>query len=108
MAYDSGEHGVAQRYLTQVLAYARHAGDYSLGVEILLAQAHQALYLALATLLTECLACSTHPVLGRSPAWNRRTVQPDVPPVYLQWTSHVPGCVGASPLAAQSCRYHAV
>lgn len=46
MAYDSGEHGVAQRYLTQVLAYARHAGDYALGAEILAAQAHQALYVA--------------------------------------------------------------
>jgi hypothetical protein len=26
VAYDSDEHGLAQRYLTQALAYARHAG----------------------------------------------------------------------------------
>ncbi len=39
VAYDSGKHGVAQRYLTQALAYARHAGDHALGAEILAAQA---------------------------------------------------------------------
>jgi tetratricopeptide (TPR) repeat protein len=33
VAYDSGEHGVAQRYLTQALAYARHADDHALGAE---------------------------------------------------------------------------
>jgi len=80
VAYDSGEHGVAQRYLTQALAYARHAGDHALGAEILAAQAHQALYLARpgeaidlsradqaaalkhgsATLLTECLVMEAH------------------------------------------------
>jgi hypothetical protein len=42
-AADSGEHGLAQRYLTQFLAYARHAGDPALAAEILAAQAHQAL-----------------------------------------------------------------
>ena len=30
VAYDSDEHGVAQRYLTQALAYARHADDPAL------------------------------------------------------------------------------
>ena len=80
VAYDSGEHGLAQRYLTQALAYARHADDPALAAEILAAQAHQALYLARpdeaidlaraaqaaanrhgsATLLTECLVMEAH------------------------------------------------
>lgn len=46
MAYDSGLHGLAQRYLTQALNFARHAGDDGLGGEILAAHAHQAVYLA--------------------------------------------------------------
>jgi hypothetical protein len=46
VAYDNDEHGVAQRYLTQALAYARHAEDPALAAEILAAQAHQALYLS--------------------------------------------------------------
>lgn len=37
VAYDRGEHGVAQRYLTQALACARHAGDHALSAEILAA-----------------------------------------------------------------------
>lgn len=80
VAYDSCEHGVAQRYLTQALAYARHADDPALAAEILAAQAHQALYLSRpddavdlarvaqaaavrhgsATLLTECLVMEAH------------------------------------------------
>jgi tetratricopeptide (TPR) repeat protein len=80
VAYDSDEHGVAQRYLTQALAYARHADDPALAAEILAAQAHQALYLSRpdeavdlaraaqaaasrrgsATLLTECLVMEAH------------------------------------------------
>jgi hypothetical protein len=40
VTYDSDEHGVAQRYLTQALAYARHADDPALDAEILAAQAH--------------------------------------------------------------------
>jgi hypothetical protein len=80
VAYDSGEHGLAQRYLTQALAYARHADDPALAAEVLAAQAHQALYLARpgeavdlaraaqvaavrggsATLLTECLVMEAH------------------------------------------------
>jgi hypothetical protein len=80
VAYDSDEHGLAQRYLTQALAYARHADDPALAAEILAAQAHQALYLARpdqaidlaraaqaaagrhgsATLLTECLVMEAH------------------------------------------------
>jgi hypothetical protein len=79
-AYDSDEHGLAQRYLTQALAYARHADDPALAAEVLAAQAHQALYLARsdeaidlaragqaaairhgsATLLTECLVMEAH------------------------------------------------
>jgi hypothetical protein len=79
-AYDSAQHGLAQRYLTQGLAYARHADDAGLAAEVLAAQAHQALYLARpdaaidlartaqaaairhgsATLLTECLVMEAH------------------------------------------------
>jgi hypothetical protein len=32
VAYDSDEHGLAQRYLTQALAYARHASDSALAL----------------------------------------------------------------------------
>jgi hypothetical protein len=80
VAYDSGQHGLAQRYLIQALAYARHADDAGLAAETLAAQAHQALYLARpdaaidlaraaqaaaarsgsATLLTECLVMEAH------------------------------------------------
>ena len=88
VSYDSGEHGLAQRHLTQALAYARHAGDHALGAEILVAQAHQALYLARpdeaidlaraaqaaalkhgsATLLTECLVMEAHGHAARNNA----------------------------------------
>jgi hypothetical protein len=88
VAYDSDEHGLAQRYLTQALAYARHAGDPALAAEILAAQAHQALYLARpdeaidlaraaqaaairhgsATLLTECLVMEAHGHAARNDA----------------------------------------
>lgn len=88
VAYDCGEHGIAQRYLTQALAYARHADDHALGAEILAAQAHQALYLARpgeaidmsraaqaaalkhgsATLLTECLVMEAHGHAARNDA----------------------------------------
>ena len=80
VAYDNDEHGLAQRYLTQALAYARHAADAGLAAEVLAAQAHQALYLTRAgeaidlaraaqaaavrhgsaTLLTECLVMEAH------------------------------------------------
>lgn len=40
VAYDGGEHGLAQRYLTQALAYAGHADDPALAAEVLVAQAH--------------------------------------------------------------------
>jgi hypothetical protein len=80
VAYDSDEHGLAQRYLTQALACARHADDPALAAEILAAQAHQAIYLARpeeaidlaraaqaaamrhgsATLLTECMVMEAH------------------------------------------------
>ncbi len=88
VAYDSDEHGVAQRYLTQALAYARHAADPALAAEILAAQAHQALYLSRpgeaidlaraaqaaairhgsATLLTECLVMEAHGHAARNDA----------------------------------------
>jgi hypothetical protein len=88
VAYDSDEHGVAQRYLTQALAYARHASDHALAAEILAAQAHQALYLSRAdeaidlaraaqaaamkhgsaTLLTECLVMEAHGHAARDDA----------------------------------------
>ncbi len=45
MAYDSGEHSVAQRYLIHALDLARAAGDHPLGAEILAAMSHQATYL---------------------------------------------------------------
>ena len=88
VAYDSDEHGIAQRYLTQALAYGRHAGDPALAAEILAAQAHRALYLARpgeaidlahaaqsaatrhgsATLLTECLVMGAHGHAARNDA----------------------------------------
>ena len=88
VAYDSDEHGLAQRYLTQALAYARHAGDAALAAEVLAVQAHQALYLARpdeaidlaraaqaaavrhgsATLLTECLVMEAHGHAARDDA----------------------------------------
>jgi hypothetical protein len=88
VAYDSDQHGLAQRYLTQALAYARHAGDDALAAEVLAAQAHQALYLARpaeaidlaraaqaaatrhgsATLLTECLVMEAHGHAARDDA----------------------------------------
>ena len=88
VAYDSDEHGLAQRYLTQALAYARHADDHALAAEILAAQAHQALYLARpdeavdlaraaqaaaarhgsATLLTECRVMEAHGHAARNDA----------------------------------------
>ncbi|WP_433169894.1 helix-turn-helix transcriptional regulator [Kribbella sp. CA-247076] len=45
MAYDSGMHGLSQKYLTQGIALAREAGDEALAGEILAAMAHQATYL---------------------------------------------------------------
>jgi hypothetical protein len=88
VAYDSDAHGLAQRYLTQALGYARHADDPALAAEILAAQAHQALYLARpdeavdlaraaqaaatrhgsATLLTECLVMEAHGHAARNDA----------------------------------------
>jgi hypothetical protein len=88
VAYDSDEHGLAQRYLTQALAYARHGDDQALAAEILAAQAHQALYLARpaeavdlsraaqaaasrhgwATLLTECQVMEAHAHAARDDA----------------------------------------
>ena len=88
VAYDSDEHALAQRYLTQALAYARHAADSALAAEVLAAQAHQALYLARpgeaidlaraaqaaatrhgsATLLTECLVMEAHGHAARNDA----------------------------------------
>ena len=88
VAYDSDQHGLAQRYLTQALAYARHADDPALAAEVLAAQAHQALYLSRpgeaidlsraaqaaalrhgsATLLTECLVMEAHGHAARNDA----------------------------------------
>jgi transcriptional regulator with XRE-family HTH domain len=48
-AYDSGLHGVAQRYLVQALRLALAAGDRPLGAEILAAMSHQAAYLGAST-----------------------------------------------------------
>ncbi|MBT8224188.1 MAG: hypothetical protein KJO75_01615 [Dactylosporangium sp.] len=43
--YDTGMHGLAQRYLVQALRMAAAAGDRALGAEILAAMSHQAAYL---------------------------------------------------------------
>jgi len=48
-AYDTGEHGIAQRYLIHALDLARAVGDDCLGAEILAAMSHQATYLGNAT-----------------------------------------------------------
>ena len=45
MAYDTGEHAVAQQYLIHALDLARAGGDHPLGAEILAAMSHQATYL---------------------------------------------------------------
>lgn len=45
LAYDTCEHGLAQRYLTQALALASAAQDRPLGAEILAAMSHQAIFL---------------------------------------------------------------
>ncbi|WP_431729797.1 helix-turn-helix domain-containing protein [Verrucosispora sp. TAA-831] len=44
-AYDTAEHGIAQRYLTLALDFAHAAADDGLGAEILAAMSHQATYL---------------------------------------------------------------
>ena len=89
VAYDTGLHGHAERYLTLALSFARHAGDDGLGAEILAAKAHQAVYLgrpaeavdlaraaqttarraALPTLLAECCVMEAH---GHAAANNAR------------------------------------
>ncbi|MEU0550508.1 helix-turn-helix transcriptional regulator [Micromonospora sp. NPDC005979] len=48
-AYDTAEHGIAQRYLTLALDFAHAAGDDGLGAEILAAMSHQATYLGYTT-----------------------------------------------------------
>jgi tetratricopeptide (TPR) repeat protein len=80
VAYDTGLHGHAERYLTLALSFARHAEDDGLGAEILAAKAHQAVYLGrpaeavdmaraaqatarragLPTLLAECCVMEAH------------------------------------------------
>ncbi|MBO7938139.1 hypothetical protein JTP77_019780 [Streptomyces sp. S9] len=45
MSYDSGLHGIAQRYLIQALRMAQAAGDRLLGGSILSAMSHQATFL---------------------------------------------------------------
>jgi len=48
-AYDTADHGTAQRYLISALSLAQAAGDQALGAEILAAMSHQAAYLGNAT-----------------------------------------------------------
>ncbi len=43
--YDSGLHGLAQRYMVQALRLAAAAGDLALGSEILAAMSHQSAYM---------------------------------------------------------------
>ncbi|HUR02496.1 MAG TPA: hypothetical protein VM347_08150 [Nonomuraea sp.] len=45
MAYDTGRHGLAQRYMTRALLLAREAGNRMLGGRILAGMSHQANYL---------------------------------------------------------------
>ncbi|MCD0452500.1 hypothetical protein LO762_25425 [Actinocorallia sp. API 0066] len=45
MAYDTGLHGLARRYLVQALNLSHHAGDRQLGASVLSAMSHQANYL---------------------------------------------------------------
>jgi MalT-like TPR region len=45
MAYDTGKHGLAQRYMTQALRMAHAANDRAFGGRILAAMSHQALHL---------------------------------------------------------------
>ncbi|MGW6258533.1 hypothetical protein [Streptomyces sp. NPDC055085] len=45
MSYDSGLHGIAQRYLIQALRMAQAAGDRLLGGSVLSAMSHQATFL---------------------------------------------------------------
>jgi hypothetical protein len=45
MAYDSEDHGLAQRYLVQALRMAQTADDHGLCAEILAAMGHQATYI---------------------------------------------------------------
>lgn len=45
MSYDSGSHGIAQRYFIQALRMAHAAGDRLLGSSILSAMSHQATFL---------------------------------------------------------------
>jgi tetratricopeptide (TPR) repeat protein len=45
MAYDSGLHGLAQRYFIQALGFADAAGDRLLGASVLDAMSHQASFL---------------------------------------------------------------
>lgn len=45
MAYDTGRHGLAQRYMSKALMLAREAGDRMLGGRILAGMSHQANYL---------------------------------------------------------------
>ncbi len=47
MTYDTGNHGLAQRYLIDALRMAHTAGDRALGAEILAAMSHQCTYLGL-------------------------------------------------------------
>jgi hypothetical protein len=71
MSYDSGLHGVAQRYLTQALRMTHAAGDRRLGGSVLSAMSHQATFIGryreAATLARAALAgpaASLTPVLG--------------------------------------------
>jgi hypothetical protein len=45
MAYDTGRHGLAQRYMTKALALSKAAGNRMLGGRILAGMSHQANYL---------------------------------------------------------------
>ncbi|SEM91562.1 hypothetical protein [Nonomuraea pusilla] len=45
MAYDTGRHGLAQRYMVKALMLAREAGNRMLGGRILAGMSHQANYL---------------------------------------------------------------
>jgi tetratricopeptide (TPR) repeat protein len=88
MAFDSEQHGLAQRYLIQALSLARLADDHGLSAEVLAAMSQQAVYVArpdqavdlarvaqvaarkaaLPVLLTECYVAEAHGHAARDDA----------------------------------------
>ncbi len=94
MAYDNGEHALAQRYLIQALDLAKSAGDGPLGAEILAAMSHQATYLGDAATAVDLAGAA------------RRTAQSAGVPVLIAeaivMQAHAYARLGESPACAAS------